>query len=172
MERASQHDDPDLKARSDALRRAAGSRVDGRLDPIVRRRSVTRKVLTFLVIALVFGFAIDFANRLDPHAAAAILWLESNSSVKEQVGEIGGHASSRSVTSALKRDAEEWIVNTSSWCEVPKGTRRSWCVPKGMSRVSTSIKYGSEEAGQHRRISRASGKDLRRAHRPAAGSPR
>ena len=90
MERASQHDDPDLKARSDALRRAAGYRVDGRLDPIVRRRSVTRKVLTFLVIALVFGFAIDFANRLDPHAAAAILWLESNSSVKEQVGEIGG----------------------------------------------------------------------------------
>lgn len=90
MERASQHDDPDLKARSDALRRAAGYRVDGRLDPIVRRRSVTRKVLTFLVIALVFGFAIDFANRLDPHAAAAILWLESNSSVKEQVGEIEG----------------------------------------------------------------------------------
>ena len=90
MERASQHDDPDLKARSDALRRAAGYRVDGRLDPIVRRRSVTRKVLTFLVIALVFGFAIDFANRLDPHAAAAILWLESTSSVKEQVGEIEG----------------------------------------------------------------------------------
>ncbi|WP_341648223.1 hypothetical protein [Thauera humireducens] len=90
MERDSQHDDPDLKARSDALRRAAGYRVDGRLDPIVRRRSVTRKVLTFLVIALVFGFAIDFANRLDPHAAAAILWLESNSSVKEQVGEIEG----------------------------------------------------------------------------------
>ena len=90
MGRASQHDDPDLKARSDALRRAAGYRVDGRLDPIVRRRSVTRKVLTFLVIALVFGFAIDFANRLDPHAAAAILWLESNSSVKEQVGEIEG----------------------------------------------------------------------------------
>lgn len=46
--------------------------------------------MTFLVIALVFGFAIDFANRLDPHAAAAILWLESNSSVKEQVGEIEG----------------------------------------------------------------------------------
>ena len=63
MERASQHDDPDLKARSDALRRAAGYRVDGRLDPIVRRRSVTRKVLTFLVIALVVGFAIDFLNR-------------------------------------------------------------------------------------------------------------
>lgn len=90
MERDSQHDDPDIQARSDALRRAAGYRVNGRLDPIVRRRSVTRKVLTFLVIALVFGFAIDFANRLDPHAAAAILWLESNSSVKEQVGEIEG----------------------------------------------------------------------------------
>ena len=88
MERDSKHCDPDLEARSDALLRAAGYRVDGRLDPIVRRRSVTRKVLTFLVIALVVGFAIDFLNRLDPHAAATRLWLESNPSVKELVGEI------------------------------------------------------------------------------------
>ena len=88
MERDSQHGDPYLKARSDALLRAAGYRVDGRPDPIVRRRSVARKVLTFLVIALVFGLAIDFVIRLDPHAAAPRLWLESNPSVKELVGEI------------------------------------------------------------------------------------
>ena len=44
--------------------------------------------MTFLVIALVVGFAIDFLNRLDPHAAATRLWLESNPSVKELVGEI------------------------------------------------------------------------------------
>lgn len=88
MERDSQHDGPDLKARSDALLRAAGYKVDGRLDPIVRRRSVTRKILTFLAIAVVVGFAIDFLNRLDPHAAASGRWLESNPSVKELVGEI------------------------------------------------------------------------------------
>lgn len=72
MERDSQHRDLDLKARSDALLRAAGYRVDGRLDLIVSRRSATREVLTFLVIALVFGFAIDFVIRLDPHAAARV----------------------------------------------------------------------------------------------------
>ena len=77
------------------------------------------------MIALVFGLAIDFVIPLDPHAAAARLWLESNPSVKEQVGRSRAHSSFRSVTSALKRDAEESIVSTSSWCEVPKGTPRS-----------------------------------------------
>ena len=123
MERASQHDDPDLKG---TIRRApACGGLSGRWSsrPHRRKKVSHEEGLTFLVIALVFGFAIDFANRLDPHAAAAILWLESNSSVNRSRWGDRGHASSRSVTSALKRDAEEWIVNTSSWCEVPKGTQ-------------------------------------------------
>lgn len=88
MERDSKRCDPDFKARSDTLLGAAGYRVDGRLDRTVRRTSILRQALTFLVIALVVGFAIDFVIRLDPHAAAARLWLESNPSVKEQMGEI------------------------------------------------------------------------------------
>lgn len=41
------------------------------------------------------------------------------------MGRSRAHSLLKSITSALERDAEESIVNTSSWCEVPKGAPRS-----------------------------------------------